>query len=263
MNWRAVGCLGVSAVGFVGVLLALLLAFTFVGAGEIEDQQPLPNGGVVLRDGYVSVYLLPLAGGGYALVDTGNDDSGAVIDRALLARGAVRDDVKAILLTHAHPDHVAACAGFEDADIDVMRDELPLLYGEVAPKGPLPRMFGAHSSPCPRSQVVPVEDGAVVTLAPGVTARAFAVPGHTAGSAAWYVDGVLFLGDAADADRDGRLTTAKWLFSDHQRQATRSLVSLAERVRATQLPVQAMAFSHSGTIAGGEPLQAFAASRVR
>lgn len=264
MSWRGLGCAGVSALGLVGVLVAAVGYASFAGVRPIEDQRVLPNGAVVLKDGYVSVALLPLPDGTYALIDSGNDPAGAAIDRALTARRAVRDDVKAILVTHGHPDHLAACGGFEDARIYVMRDEVRLLRGEVAPQGPIPRLLGARESRCPLDQLVPVEDGAVVALGGGaMVARAFAMPGHTAGSAAWWIGGVLFLGDAADADVDGNLHTAKWLFSDRQRRATRSLLDLAERIGSSDLRVDAMVFSHTGVLEGVAPLMAFAEARRR
>jgi glyoxylase-like metal-dependent hydrolase (beta-lactamase superfamily II) len=261
MSWRGVGCFGASVLVGVALLAGGVLYATFSGMGAIEDQRVLSNGAIVLQDGYVSMFLVPLADRTFALVDVGNDPAGAAVDRVLAARRAVRDDVKVILLTHAHPDHVAACGGFEDARIYVMRDELKLLRGEVAAGGPLPRLLGARESACRRDRVVAVEDGAVVPLGGGRVARAMALPGHTAGSAAWWIDGVLFLGDAADADAEGRVTPAKWLFSDDQRRAARSLRELAARVRATGLQVDALAFSHTGVLDGVEPLLAYEASR--
>jgi glyoxylase-like metal-dependent hydrolase (beta-lactamase superfamily II) len=261
MNWRAIGCLGMSLMGLLALVVGGVVYASFAGGGTIEDQRVLPSGAIVLKDGYVSVFLVPLPDDTYALVDVGNDPTGAQIDRALTARGAVRDDVKAILLTHGHPDHVAACDGFEDARIYAMRDELPLLRGDAAPKGPLTRMMGAHESRCPRDRLIPIEDGALVPLADELVARAFAMPGHTTGSAAWWIDGVLFLGDAGDADDEGQVHPAKWIFSDDQRRATRSLTDLAERIRTTGLRVDTLAFSHTGVVDGVEPLLAFGTSK--
>ncbi len=60
--------------------------------------------------------------------------------------------------------------------------------------------------------------------------------------------GVLFLSDVADATKKGEVVAGKWVFSDDVGQAERSLTSLAERTRG--LPVEALAFSHTGTLTG-------------
>lgn len=252
----ALAVLAVPVIGFVGVM-----ASTFMGNGAIVDGKMLPDGGVIVQDGYVSLALLPAPGldRGFVLVDAGNDPAGVAIDRALTERGAVRDDVAAILVTHGHPDHTAACGGFPNAKVYALQAEAPLMRGEVAARGPLPRMFGAAASSCAPDQMVWVADGEHVRIG-DLDVRPFAVPGHTAGSAAWYVDGVVFFGDAADASAEGELTVAKWVFTDDQALATRSLTALSRRLTKDALPVSMLVFSHTGTLDGIAPLTAFAAA---
>jgi glyoxylase-like metal-dependent hydrolase (beta-lactamase superfamily II) len=63
------------------------------------------------------------------------------------------------------------------------------------------------------------------------TVRAFAMPGHTAGSVAWLVGDVLMLGDAAShAPGRGRLRAARRGFSDDAAQARASLRRLRRAV---------------------------------
>jgi len=89
----------------------------------------------------------------------------------------------------------------------------------------------------------------------------FAVPGHTQGSAAYLVDDVLFMGDAADATNDGVVIGSPWVFSDSQPQDRASLVALDERLTRDNVPVKVIAFAHSGLLANGRaPLDAYAAS---
>ncbi|MBA2322429.1 MAG: hypothetical protein H0V89_14890 [Deltaproteobacteria bacterium] len=59
-----------------------------------------------------------------------------------------------------------------------------------------------------RDDVDGVDDGTVLSVGEG-TATMFSVPGHTAGSAAWLVGGVLFLGAAADATTKGEVVAAR------------------------------------------------------
>ena len=102
-----------------------------------------------------------------------------------------------------------------------------------------------------------LHDGDVVTLG-GVPMRVYAVPGHTAGSAAYYVDGALLVGDSADVTSDGSLQGAPWLFSDSQPENRASLVRLEQRLVADGLSVSAIVPAHSGTADGLAPLTNFA-----
>ena len=87
----------------------------------------------------------------------------------------------------------------------------------------------------------------------------FSVPGHTAGSAAYLVNDVLFLGDAADVGRDGAVKGAPWVFSDSQAEDRASLVRLEHRLEQEGVVVKVMAFAHSGTLSDGlAPLATFA-----
>jgi glyoxylase-like metal-dependent hydrolase (beta-lactamase superfamily II) len=94
--------------------------------------------------------------------------------------------------------------------------------------------------------------------------RVFAVPGHTQRSAAYPVDDVLFMGDAADTKSDDTVIGSPWVFSDSQPQDRASLVALDERLTRENVPVKVIAFAHSGRLANGRaPLDAYAASRSK
>jgi glyoxylase-like metal-dependent hydrolase (beta-lactamase superfamily II) len=101
-------------------------------------------------------------------------------------------------------------------------------------------------------------DGETFMLGPHHV-RVFAVPGHTQGSAAYLVDEVLFMGDAADTTSDGTVIGSPWVFSDSQPQDRASLVALADRLARENAQVKVIAFAHSGLLAGGlSPLAAYA-----
>lgn len=246
------------ALGTIGGAVALL-AWTFSGLPPIHDGQVLPGGARVVKDGYVSCYLLPAGSGRFVLIDTCNDPEGTAIDAALAASGADRDAVGAVLLTHGHPDHTAACGRFPNATVYALADEIPLLEGRTASRGPLTRLFGAARSSC--GPITALSDGQSLTLGT-LEARVYAVPGHTAGSGAWSVSGIVYFGDAADATGSGGMVPAKWLFTDNQAEATRSLVSLSSRLEADGAEVRALAFSHTGTLDGREALTRFARSNA-
>ena len=234
-------------------IAAILFIWAFSGMGRIEPGRKLPGGAVVIKDGYVSVFLIEIDANRVALVDTGNDPSGKAILAELARRKLGPEAVTTILLTHGHPDHTAACHLFPNATVYADGDEVPLLNGRVGSRGPVTRLFGPKPSTCPSVQ--PVKDGDDVPLLTR-NARAFALPGHTSGSTAWLIDGVLNMGDAADAASNGSMLAAKWMFTDDPARARRSLVSLSDHT--SELDIRMLAFSHSGVLSGRRALDEFA-----
>lgn len=240
--------------GFITCAIAIILfLWTFSGMGTIVDGRKLPGGAVAIKDGYVSAYLIEIDEGHVALVDTGSDPEGKAILAELSRRKLGPEAVSTILLTHGHSDHTAACALFPNAAVYADGDELPLLTGRVGSRGPLTRWFGASASTC--TDIHPVKDGDEVPLG-NRTARVFAVPGHTSGSTVWLFEGVLYMGDAADAAKNGTVLGSKWMFTDDPAQARRSLVNLLEQVEP--LEIRMLAFAHSGTIMGLHGLSEYA-----
>ena len=88
--------------------------------------------------------------------------------------------------------------------------------------------------------------------------RVYAVPGHTAGSAAYLVNGVLLIGDAAEVKSDGSLQGAPWIFTDSQPEDRASLVRLEKQLVADGAEVKAIVPAHSGAVDGVGALNAFA-----
>lgn len=103
----------------------------------------------------------------------------------------------------------------------------------------------------------PLQDGAVVELGE-LRVEAFAVPGHTVGSAAYLARGVLFFGDSAGASSKGEVMKAVRLFSKDSSQNVASLKALTARLAPRAAEVRELAFAHTGPLVGFEPLQAFA-----
>jgi glyoxylase-like metal-dependent hydrolase (beta-lactamase superfamily II) len=209
-----------------------------------------------VKDGIVSVAFVPIGTGEVALIDAGNDKSGKAILSELDRRQLGRDAVKAILLTHGHPDHTAAILLFPSAQVMALGPEVPLVEGRAGAHGPLTRLMPVNPTGVKVTRAL--QDGETVML-DQVTVHLFAVPGHTAGSAAYLVNGVLFLGDAADATNNATIKPATWIFSDSQAQDRASLVHLDQRLMQDGSDVKAIAFAHSGVLVRGlAPLTAFA-----
>lgn len=231
-----------------------LLAATFMGRRAVVDGENV--GGIsIVADGFSSVAIIPIDSRQVALVDAGNDSSGQAIIGELLRRQLDADAVSTIFLTHGHPDHIGAIAMFPKAQVMALEAEVPLVEGRAGAQGPLTRLFPVNSTGVTVARAL--RDGDVVTVG-SVPIRVYAVPGHTAGSAAYLVRDVLFVGDSADIASDNTLKGAPWIFSDSQPENRASLVRLEQRLVADGVRVTAIVPAHSGAAQGMEPLSAFA-----
>jgi glyoxylase-like metal-dependent hydrolase (beta-lactamase superfamily II) len=239
----------------VVLIIAVPLGAALLGRRLAQDGVEV-NGVRIVKDGMVTVGVVPISDTSVALIDAGNDKRGTAIRAELARRRLNPDNVAAILITHGHPDHVAAIPLFPRAEIICLDREAGIVEGREGARGPLPRLFPVASTGVRVTRRV--KDGETIPL--GQTeARVFAVQGHTVGSAAYLVKGVLFLGDAADVSRSGEVQGAPWVFTDDQSQDRASLVSLNDRLVADHVPVNALAFAHSGVLTDGlAPLTAFA-----
>src|SRR6185295_17919081 len=91
------------------ISIAVGLGLTFRGLTPVpEAGADLPGGARLVNDGWAAFVLLP-APGASALIDCGDDPTGKVILEELKKKSLGPDDVKAIFLTHGHPDHIASC----------------------------------------------------------------------------------------------------------------------------------------------------------
>jgi hydroxyacylglutathione hydrolase len=239
------------------VALAIPISSTFTGTSPIPDGLKL-NGVEVVKDGFVSVYIIDLARDVVALIDAGNDPAAKAIIKALARRGLTTRSVKAVILTHGDPDHTNGIRAFRGALVMAIETEVDLIEGRKL-RGPLRLIREPQETGIRVNRIL--EDGDNIEFA-GTRVRAFAVPGHSAGSAAYLIRGVLFLGDSAETTKDKKLIGSRWLFTDNSGQNKASLKALAKRLTPLAKEVKAIACSHSGVLTNGlTPLLAFAKYR--
>jgi glyoxylase-like metal-dependent hydrolase (beta-lactamase superfamily II) len=232
----------------------VLIASAFIGTSAIVDGAEPDPAIRIVKDGFVDLGVIDLGNGKVALIDAGNDPEGKAVLSELSRRKLGPDAVEAVLLTHGHKDHFGACHLFPSAAVYILTADIPLAEGREGGRGPLPRFIGAKPSGLKITRGL--ADGETLTLG-SRTIRVFAIPGHTAGSAAYLVNGVLFLGDSAGSSKDGKILGAPWAFSDDSAQNHTSLHALAERLKPTAAEVKALVPAHSGVLKGLDPLVAF------
>jgi glyoxylase-like metal-dependent hydrolase (beta-lactamase superfamily II) len=238
--------------GIVG--LAAMLFVARHGVASVRDGELLPGGAVQIKDSFTSAFLLDAGPGVAVLIDAGQNAEAKAIKAALAARNLKPENVIAILLTHGHNDHFDGLAAFPSAEVMALSGDVALVEGREPRRSFLGRLIGARPSGFHVGRVL--ADGETLALG-RLQLRVFAVPGHTAGSAAFLADGVLYLGDSADSMTDGTMRPALGLVSEDTARNVASLKSLTERLRSTTSEVKYLTFSHSGALEGFEPLATF------
>jgi hydroxyacylglutathione hydrolase len=139
-------------------------------------------------------------------------DCGTMLGTAKRVLGSIVDlghqpgDLRHIVLTHCHPDHVGGAAELKrltGARVAIHELDAPVVAGtERPPKGGLAMRALYRLFARPVAPDLLLRDGDTV----GGTLRVVHVPGHTAGSIVLVrADGVVFSGDALLSDKQGRL----------------------------------------------------------
>ncbi len=238
----------------VGVLIVLALLVAIPIAAAFMGRKPIVDGTVIngiriVQDGIVSVAVVPVGDGPVMLVDAGNDTEGKAILAELARRGIGPDAVVAIALTHGHADHIGAVRKFPKAQVMALEREVPLVEGREGARGPLLRLMPITATGITVARALHDDEAFDVG---DVRVQIIAVPGHTAGSAAYLIGGVLFVGDSADTESDGALRGAPWIFSDSQSDNRASLVSLSQRLKKSGAKVNAIVPAHSAPQTDGQ-----------
>jgi glyoxylase-like metal-dependent hydrolase (beta-lactamase superfamily II) len=148
---------------------------------------------------------------GLTVVDTGLSRAAPKILAQLRAAGYQPEDVKRILITHAHPDHIGGLIALKEAtgaEVITSTVEGPILKGQQPMPGPLAEDLSQVSrlmragraqeelmEPHPVDRVI--ADGEVLPEVMGGLQAVF-TPGHTPGHVAFWQPErrVLFCGDA-------------------------------------------------------------------
>ena len=145
---------------------------------------------------------------GIVIIDTGIPDTEDGIAAAVQALGGTFDDVRDIVLTHLHPDHIGS------------------LFA-VAARAPLAAIYaGGADAPDIRAPhaIIPISEGTAIQ-----DFSVLATPGHTEGHVSLFHEptGTLFIGDAAASDQ-GDVIRGPEMFTADASRAEESLKRIAD-----------------------------------
>jgi glyoxylase-like metal-dependent hydrolase (beta-lactamase superfamily II) len=203
---------------------------------------------------------------GVVLVDTGIPRFHGAIEAGLAGIGRSLSDVVAILVTHAHMDHVgglAALRAASGANVYASRADTPAVEGRVAMSPPpfadripfIRPVFGWLPSVAPVSVDHPVGAGPIDGLPEDITV--IDTSGHTAGHVSYLLDrsgGVVFVGDAAVHTRGGGVKRG-WM-----NRATPEFDASLRRLAATRFEIACFGHSKPLTVDASGAFQRFTSS---
>jgi hydroxyacylglutathione hydrolase len=175
---------------------------------------------------------------GVVAIDLGWWGHEGALSTALRDLGATHADIRHVLLTHSHRDHIGAWRSVRHARFHLADAELSRLFGDTAHRALIPRVADRIDRPeLPRAgelNVTTFTRDTTFTIGRD-TVRAYLVTGHTAGTTVYLFRGVLFLGDAVTYSRFGGFAPAKRGFSDNRKAAIENLQDLWDRLPANAI----------------------------
>ena len=147
------------------------------------------------------VYLYLIVIDGIHIIDTGVAGSDLLVSDYLKSIGRDISEVKTILLTHAHPDHIGGAAAIRaasNATVFASAPEKPWIedIDTQFAERPIPNFYTLLDASTEVDRVV--AEGDVIALEDGLTINVIDTRGHSAGSVSylWVEQGALFTGDA-------------------------------------------------------------------
>ncbi len=147
------------------------------------------------------VYLYLIESDGVHIIDTGVAGAEKTVQEYLKGIGRSINEVKSILLTHSHPDHIGAANSIKELSncsvyaCEPEKDWIENIDKQFAER-PIPNFYNLLNKSVVVDKVV--HPGDILTLEKGITVKVIDTKGHSAGSLSflWIEEGELFTGDA-------------------------------------------------------------------
>jgi metallo-beta-lactamase class B len=218
--------------------------------------------------------LLIRGQGGAVLIDTGTDKGAQAIAANIESLGVKLSEIKAILGSHEHFDHVGGLARLQaltGAPVMVGAGAVEVIRsGNDDPRDP---QAGLHAPMLPVSGTIrAVGDGEVIRIA-GLEITAIATPGHTIGAMSWQWESCDVGGchTIVYADSLSPVSADDYRFADHPeyvamfRKGIARLWPLECTMLLTPHPSASdmLARARTGTLAGGMTCAQYADSKTK
>ncbi len=183
---------------------------------------------------FVNAYAI-VRDNGVLIIDTATPGKADNLIKELESINVKLSDIKAIVITHAHPDHAGSCNALIDKSqtkLYIHKYDRDVLLGKVPP--PKPRNFLQKLSAfmskhffkyTPPGDAIPLDEDSAIQGFEDL--KIIHTPGHTPGSLSILdvEDDILFCGDAIN-NRSNRLTGPNKLFTVNTEQAWHSVAKL-------------------------------------
>lgn len=220
---------------FRRVLAVLLPATLAACALHLPPRLSDPPRSLVVTSGGPnhSMTYLARVESGVIVIDLGWWGAEDAVREGLVRLGTTPEDVVAVFLTHSHRDHIGAWRLVRRSPFHLTAAEAPLLVGHQPHGGWIPRWASRivlPDLPDPGELEVRAFSSDTAFAFGGDTLRAYLVPGHTDGSAAYLFRGQLFAGDAVARTLVSGFRPARAGYSDDVDRARRQLASLRDRI---------------------------------
>jgi len=186
-----------------------------------------------------SMVYLARTDSGVVAVDLGWVNAGPTVRSALRRIGSAPGEVTHVFLTHSHRDHIRGWKAVPGATYHLAAADLSTFAGGVGHRDISSRVAGwvfpgAYPGPDDSIRVLPFSRDTVFAFGAD-TVRAYLLPGHTPGSAAYLTRGILFVGDALAYSSLLGFRLAKTAFTHDPAQNRASLASLFDRVASERV----------------------------
>jgi hydroxyacylglutathione hydrolase len=200
--------------------IALIVLLPIAGIAVLFAMRETPDGprvaagpGIVGVEGGGAYAWVVRTANGAVLVDAGLDATGAAILAELKSAGVAPEQVRAVLITHGHPDHYAAARLFPAATVIAGADDIAMIHGDTTHYAVFGRVLGAVMTPPPAPAAITAVRGGEQLDFDGARFVVVATPGHSPGSVMYLHNEVLFTGDSLMRKGDG-VTVVPSLFSE-------------------------------------------------
>lgn len=153
---------------------------------------------------FVYVYLVEMEEG-CVLIDSGVAGSESVIEETVLANGHNPSEIKAVFLTHAHPDHIGTADYFREkygAKVYASEGERPWIENidlQFAER-PIPNFYKLVGQSIIIDRVV--QNGDKIYLSEDTYIEVIGTPGHSVDEVSYRIKDMVFIGDAVPVKGD-------------------------------------------------------------